>query len=145
MAFARLQTGIIQRVQAMLMEIGEDIVGISRENYLSGPRSKSMLGVVSGSLRRSVTYAMPMATRGTSIEVGSNLPYAAVHEFGATIRAKSVRGLVFKVMGVGWRRAQQVTIPARPFLAPALRDAEKGMIETVQRHVNAAIEEALGQ
>lgn len=50
-----------------------------------------------------------------SVEVGSNVLYARVHQFGATIRAKSGEYLRFRI-GDRWARKQQVTIQPRPFL-----------------------------
>jgi phage gpG-like protein len=46
---------------------------------------------------------------------GTAVPYAHVHQFGAVIRAKTPRGLVFRI-GEQWVRKHEVTIPARPFL-----------------------------
>jgi phage virion morphogenesis protein len=57
-----------------------------------------------------------------SVVVGTNVAYAAIHQFGGTIRAKTPKGLVFRVGGQAgrskgsWRRMMQVVIPARPFL-----------------------------
>jgi phage virion morphogenesis protein len=50
-----------------------------------------------------------------SVEVGTSVPYAAVHQFGATITAKTGRGLRFKI-GEAWVTVKSVTIPARPYL-----------------------------
>ena len=47
--------------------------------------------------------------------IGTNKPYAAIHQFGGTIEAKNKPYLVFKV-GDGFRRVKQVKIPARPYL-----------------------------
>lgn len=65
-------------------------------------------------LRQSITFN---AGRN-QVEIGTNVAYAPVHQFGATIRAKTAKGLVFRIGGgpQGWRRVKQVTIPARPFL-----------------------------
>lgn len=53
----------------------------------------------------------------TSVEVGTNIKYAGVHQGGATIRAKTSKGLRFQLPGgLGWRRVMEVEIPARPFL-----------------------------
>lgn len=49
------------------------------------------------------------------VEVGTNVVYAASHQFGATISPKAGEFLTFKVAGQ-WARKRQVTIPARPFL-----------------------------
>lgn len=51
------------------------------------------------------------------VEVGTNLIYAGVHQFGAKIRAKNAPFLAFSLPGgLGLRRVKEVEIPARPFL-----------------------------
>jgi len=62
----------------------------------------------------------------TGVEVGTNVIYAAVHQFGATIEAKTERGLRFRI-GDQFVTKQSVTIPARPFLG--LDEADESMIE----------------
>nr|DAZ33165.1 MAG TPA: virion morphogenesis protein [Caudoviricetes sp.] len=66
--------------------------------------------------------------------VGTNVKYAATHQFGAkrTIRAKSSKGLRFNVGG-HWvtKDKVKVNIPARPFLGISKEDEEeiKGILE----------------
>lgn len=72
-----------------------------------------------GGLEGSITFA----TTGSSVVVGSNKIYAAVHQFGATIRAKNGRGLVFRI-GTRTVFARSVTVPARPYLGFGLGDQE---------------------
>jgi phage virion morphogenesis protein len=55
------------------------------------------------------------------VEVGSNVIYAAVQQFGATIRAKAGGKLIFKIGG-GYRSMDQVTLPARPYLGMSQAD-----------------------
>lgn len=62
-------------------------------------------------LMNAVTYRV----EGSTVLVGVPPAWASVHQFGATIRAKNVPYLRFKV-GNRWARKKQVTIPARPFL-----------------------------
>lgn len=74
-------------------------------------------------------------------EVGTNLVYAATHQFGAsgrTIRAKKKPFLKFQAGG-RWIRKKQVTvnIPARPFLG--VSDGDRQEIESI---VEEAIAEA---
>lgn len=47
---------------------------------------------------------------------GTNLIYAAIHQFGGTIEAKSAERLAFRLADGGFARPRAVTIPARPFL-----------------------------
>lgn len=65
----------------------------------------------SGRLLASITYE----PHPDGVEVGSNAIQAAVHQFGATIHAKTDAGLVFKV-GDHFVRKDSVTIPQRAFL-----------------------------
>ena len=134
----RFRIGILARVSLMLKQIGEEVVGNSREDYLSGPRPQK-LGRRSGDLARSVNYKV----RGNRVVIGSNLPYARIHEKGKTIVPRSASRLVFNIPGVGWRSAMRVVIPARPFLAPALKDAKPEAIRIIQRLANEALREAL--
>lgn len=48
-------------------------------------------------------------------EVGTNVIYAAIHQFGGDITAKNSRYLKFRI-GKRWAQKRKVTIPARPFL-----------------------------
>ncbi|WP_291299294.1 phage virion morphogenesis protein [Elioraea sp.] len=73
--------------------------------------------VDSGRLRASITHR-PSSDR---VEVGSNLVYAGVHQLGATIRAKTSKGLRFRI-GDKFVVRRQVTIPARPFLGVDAED-----------------------
>jgi len=64
----------------------------------------------SGRLARSIT---PDAD-ADGVTLGTNVLYAPVHQFGATIRAKNHPFLTFKV-GERWVKKKAVEIPARPF------------------------------
>lgn len=88
-----------------------------------------------GFLRRSLTHEVS----GTGVSVGTNAIYAAVHQFGATIRPKSKSALRFKI-GNRFVTKKQVTIPARPFLGVDQNDARE--IEQIARN---AIASALGE
>ncbi|MBW6402073.1 phage virion morphogenesis protein [Roseomonas sp. HJA6] len=59
------------------------------------------------------------------VSVGSNKIYAAVHQFGATIKAKNAPLLIFRTPeGVRFGAARQVTIPARPYLGISAADED---------------------
>ena len=105
-----------------LLACGRLVQGTARSQYLSGPRP-AHLGRVTGNLARSVV--VDRAGLPNYVEVGSALPYAAVHEFGATIRARGAGRMTWGQGTNGQpplRSARQVTIPARPFIGPALED-----------------------
>lgn len=77
----------------------------------------------------------------TSGLIGSRVKYAGVHEKGATIKAKNAPRLVFKIPGVGVRTAKQVTIPARPYLGPAVKRVRAAPI--IQKHVQQAVDKSV--
>lgn len=86
---------------------GLDRAAITYQNevkqQLSGPRSKKKLGVVTGSLRRSVQVDRSNINNG-KVKIGSNLVYAPVHELGYE------------------------SITARPYFMPALKKVKKNML-----------------
>jgi len=63
-----------------------------------------------GRLKNSFT----ISATPNSVTVGTNVEYAAIHQFGGVINAKSSKGLRFKA-GDKWVKKQSVTMPARPF------------------------------
>ena len=84
-----------------------------------------------GSILRDSHFLFQSITHEASdegVEVGTNVPYAATHQFGAVIRPVVARALAFEVGGEVVF-AQQVTIPRRAFLG--LDDADEEAIEEI--------------
>jgi len=81
-------------------------------------------------------------TRGVTI--GSDRPYAAIHQLGGVIRPKKKKCLVFTIGGKTIF-ARQVTIPARPFF-PFTPDGQLASVarEPVREIVDLAARKALG-
>lgn len=75
---------------------------------------------------------------GKSAVWGVNRIYAAIHQFGGTIRAKSSRGLRFAIPGFGWRSVRQVSMPARPFLGLSATD-QYDILGLVQEHLSSLL------
>ncbi|MEQ8747350.1 phage virion morphogenesis protein [Pyruvatibacter sp.] len=73
--------------------------------------------------------SMNPQVEGDSVVIGSNRPYAAIHQFGGTIRAKSGGKLRFELPGGGVVFTDKVDIPARPFLGVNEDDLDE--IETI--------------
>jgi phage gpG-like protein len=103
----------------------------------------------SGTLQQQVIRSV--AISGNLITAGSTLPYAAPHQFGATIQIPEIRpkksGGVLRWFGSGGAifarraRAHKVVIPARPFLpSPAFAEKEGAMVvdEFVQAQIDGA-------
>jgi len=76
-------------------------------------------------LRDSITYE----PGPRSVRVGTNVIYAAIHQFGGTIAAKNPSGrLAFHLADGSLVRPREVTIPARPFLG--IDDVQEDIIAT---------------
>lgn len=89
-----------------------------------------------GRLRNSISYQ----AADEEVTVGTNLKYAAVHQFGAVITPKNKKRLVFEVRGIKIF-ARKVTIPARPFMPigkPLPESWEQGVKDTITRAIVAA-------
>jgi len=71
---------------------------------------------LNGYLRNTLTFQV----EGDAVLVGSNLEYAAIHQFGGTIRPR-----VKKALAVGGGAVASVTIPARPYLGVSDDDADE--------------------
>lgn len=77
-------------------------------------------------LRKSIDYA----ATSDKVMVGSNLPYARIHQKGGTIKPKKAKKLVFKGRGGKKVAVDEVTIPARPYLGVSADDM-KDVRETI--------------
>jgi phage virion morphogenesis protein len=139
-------------LQPLMQDIGEDIARVVEGNFAAGGRPEAWKPSArsrrdagkplsdTGRLRRSIT----VESDRTSAQVGTNVKYARIHQFGGTIHHKA-RTLAFKNKGgflsraaaarrktavrIGFGRAHDITIPARPFLV--LTDGDLRRIERI--------------
>jgi len=84
--------------------------------YAAGKRNSRIL-TESGRLRDSINSE---AGRD-QVRVGTNIIYAAIHQFGGTIKPVSASHLVFRIGG-RLVMADSVTLPARPYLGISADD-----------------------
>lgn len=101
-----------------------------QEPWASMKRGAGILreSAMRGGLQGFITFDVA----GGELAVGSNKIYAAVHQFGATIRPKSGPWLIFRTPGGrAFGAAHQVTIPARPYLGLSATDQED-ILDTVE-------------
>jgi phage virion morphogenesis protein len=101
-------------------------------------------GILRGAgMRGGLQGSLVMDVEGGAIRIGSNKVYAAVHQFGATIRPKNPSGLLVIRTGKGavMGKARSVTIPARPYLGLSRRD-EETILETTEDHLDRILRRA---
>lgn len=114
--FKKLADDMPEINRRILGVLSEEVVSRSQKDYLSGGHP---LNRRTGKLAQSITYKVAK----DYAEVGSNIVYAPVHEFGATIRPGAKGFLAWKGQGGEWIFTKKpVVIPARPYLRPALDD-----------------------
>lgn len=94
----------------------------------------------SGRLRRS--FRTRIGADGLSL--GTDVPYAPIHQVGGVIRAKTPAGLRFRICPGGpLLRKRSVRIPARPFLGIA--DDDRSALATLfTRHLSTALAAGTG-
>ena len=132
-AFNKLE-GVMKNTTPIMAAIGTGIVGSTHQRFVSqtdpdgaawqalnpeyaeGKRNSRILSE-SGRLRDSISSSPGR----DEVQVGTNVIYAAAHQFGVTITPKNGTHLIFSINGrtVG---AKSVTIPARPFLGISADD-----------------------
>ena len=121
-----VRTGTVER-----FENSEDPEGNSWRNSLRANSEGGKTLVQSAGLKNSISVrATPKG-----FAIGTNKKYAAIHQFGGTIRAKSKKGLIFKINGK-FVRKQEVEIPARPFL---------GISDSDKKEVKSTMDEYIGE
>lgn len=95
--------------------------------------------VVTGHLRRSIYSKVVDRGRTISGIIGSNLVYAAIQEEGGVIKAKRSPYLKFRINN-RWVNVQQVTIPARPYIEPAIRSSLKEIGTLISDNIKKRME-----
>lgn len=118
----RIGVTLAEAVRTSAMQRFKDQKGPDGKKWKESERAQEENGVTltkSGRLKNSIKSV----ANDTGFAVGTNTIYGRSHQFGdsrtVTIRAKTPKGLVFKIDG-HWYRKNKVTvhinIPARPFL-----------------------------
>jgi phage gpG-like protein len=106
-----------------------DVEGVSKKDFTSH------LHVRSGHLRRSIYSRKTGFLKGFA---GSNLKYAAIHQYGGTIRPVRAKALRFKVGG-SFVTVKKVKIPERPYIVPKIDRIENIMAKHFERIMQDAI------
>ena len=103
------------------------------ENH-KGAAHSSKLTARTGHLRRSVQSQVRRKTGLIIGSLGSSVKYARIHELGGVIRAKGKGWLSFRI-GKHFIKVKQVTIPARPYLKPAIESNLKKINDIIGKEI----------
>lgn len=92
------------------------------------------LKVRSGHLRRSITHGVKIMGNVLKGWIGTNVIYAAIHEYGGTIYAKTGKYLRFPINGK-WVSKKSVIIPERSFLRAAVEDKQSEIKKIISKSI----------
>ncbi len=97
-----------------------------------------------GRLRGSITYKVLKTLKNIGLRVGTNVEYAAIHEFGGTIIQKVTRKQRFFLgltKGIWLREGHTlvIRIPKRPYVWPAWIKRKKDVVRILQKAIMAPI------
>ncbi len=114
-AVAKRPEPIIRAMATTLKSITEGTFNSAGATYRPIPWPSKRDGTPSN-LQKSTTLAKSffLKMQANSAIVGNPTIYAAIHQFGGTIRPRNAKALRFE-SGGRWWTVQKVTIPARPF------------------------------
>ncbi|MBI5328862.1 MAG: phage virion morphogenesis protein [Deltaproteobacteria bacterium] len=102
-----------------MQDVGEIVKRSITKNFDAGGRPKPWAKSAKGGIPLTDTARLKnsftIRADANEATVGTNVQYAAIHQFGGKITAKNKPYLKFKV-GEKWVSKKSVTIPARPFM-----------------------------
>ena len=100
--------------------------------------------VDTAALLNSWIYKLERASR-TKAEAwtATDRVYARIHEFGGVIRPKTANALRFQTKDGNWVITQSVTIPARPYVRPALDENKEAIASAIIHQLQANVDGAL--
>lgn len=126
-----------EETETAVRETAREARRLARENT-----SGKVLQVRTGELRDSIKAEVQAHSGGVTFRLragNERVPYARIHEYGGVIHATNAEYLTFRIADQ-WISVPSVTIPARPYLRPAVEEAAAGL----PRLLEAAIVRALG-
>jgi phage gpG-like protein len=149
----RLRNALLQKVYALSFKLRDKV----QKEHLSGPTGPHTLSVgqsssthTAGQLRASVHASVddkPTSITG-KVAFGSDVVYAAIHEFGGTVqipelvpvKAKALRFMVGgKEVFARRVKAHAVTIPERAPLRTSLYEMKDEIVKGLEEAVNKAL------
>ena len=150
------KTYSIKEFTAALNRLADDVRGQTLKNAalagglvieanakMNASGGRPGLNVDTGNLVNSINTKITASNSDSAtVEVGTNVEYAAIHEYGGVIKPIHAKRLHFVVDGQH-RTAASVTIPARPYMRPAIDNNEADITAAIVTQIQKAIDKAL--
>ena len=144
-ALQKRHDAILGAVRAVMAQLSMRLSSKAKEDKLSG----QVLNVRTGRLRRSITFRVEDQGPLVVGMVGTNVEYAARHEFGGSFDERVRQHM--RQMKMAWGRemknpravqvrahTRHVELPARSFLRSALAEMEPAVRQEIANAVEAA-------
>ena len=132
---------------AKLVKMDGDLAGTLEAAVISGALivqndAKERAPYLTGTLIRSIhSETTEKSPQRVVVQVGTDVVYAAIQEFGGIITAKNGPYLRFKTRNGNWVTTASVNIPPHPYLRPSLDEnkdkVQKEVIDTLRELVEA--------
>lgn len=126
-------------VPALHKGMEEAMILAEREAKLN--LSGRILNRRTGRLRNSITHKVKIQGDKVVGTIGTNVVYGRIHELGGEIFPRKAKALKFNIPGVGWRTVKKVTMPARPYLRPALEDNMSEITRILSNRITEAFKD----
>ena len=127
-AFNKAAKDTPDRMQKAVTRAGYLVQKAAKKNLTGG----NPLNVKTNRLRSSVQVRTKGKGRDAEATVGTKVKYGATHEHGATYMSTWGRG----------HSARQITIPARPWLNPALASNRKKIVKIIDKEARSMLKAA---
>lgn len=118
-----MQDSIAKTIMMLTFKLQAKVQG----DKLSG----QVLNTRTNVLRASINAKTTAYKNSITGQVGTNVKYARIHEYGGIIKAQRAKYLRFQI-GDRWIMKKQVTIPQRSFLRSALKDMTPEIKEALE-------------
>ncbi|GEM_PF-871361 len=143
---ALFAAGEMIQVEAQISITAGAVSGKNHKPSAPGSAPNNDTGVLAGNIE--TNQVAPLV-----VEVSSNAPYAAIHEFGGTIQhpggtpyfMRDGKPVFVGNSGYGayhhlpTTKAHEITMPARPYMAPARDAKKKEVTQLVRKAVDRAV------
>lgn len=137
-ALSKMEANVRQRGLKNAVESGARLVeGFAKVNIIN--TFKAQTGNLANSIRVEVDAGADKATA----RIGPTAIYGRIQELGGTVRPLNAKELHWVDEGGAHHTAKSVTLPARPYLAPAVEDNEDTILAAMGESLRMDIEGAV--
>lgn len=143
--------GLLQK-KKVSAALGVD-AGLLLAGMLVAQRAQNLAPIDTGRLKRSITRGKPYnSRRGRAIDVGTNVEYARIQEFGGTTPPHEITPRVKKALAFPGPSGETFVvksaqhpgsvIPAQPYLRPAISQSRREVVTLIVRSAVTAMKKS---